>query len=496
MGLRSSVSTWLSAAWTSVGGLFGGGSGYTATDPRRKVLPLGHRPGNSTANQVLTASLSGLRAYSRNLERNNPTARAGVEGLVANVVGTGIALEPDTGDKTTDDLIRAEWNALIDSCDVCGRRTFYALQGEAFRDIVVAGEFLWRIVVDPARIKEGLSPIAILPLEAEWLDETANTSGRPGEDGLTWIGGVGIDGYGRARKYRIRHPEYAGGDYEILSDKELIHDFERRRSLQARGEPWFAPIIETLQQERDLVDTELAGAKVTASIGLVITSQAHGALDTTEDGDDEDPAQSLRLGGVSRMYPGEDVKAFAHTRPSQQIAPFRQMLRGDIAASLRLPQRFLDRDVSRANYSSMRADMLDSERLLAPVREWFGHATAGRLYKMALPYLALRAGVKLPRANYKLLPDGQPYVDPYKDIQGAAMGIATGLTTWETEIAKRGGDYRAVWAQAKRERDEAKKLGLYFDLSGTNAPAPDTTIGAEGPQQVAAEGGKEIIAHE
>jgi hypothetical protein len=105
--------------------------------------------------------------------------------------------------------------------------------------------------------------------------------------------------------------------------------------------------------------------------------------------------------------------------------------------------------------------MLDNERLLAPVREWFGHQTVGKLYQAVLPYLAIKAGVEVPkRKAYRLVPDGQPYVDPLKDAQAAAMAISFGLSTYEQEIGKRGGDYRQVWAKLAEERAELDRLGI------------------------------------
>lgn len=464
------------ATWTaSTLGL----GGYTATDPRRKILPVGNRPTNATANELLTANLPGLRAYCRHLERNNPTARAGIEGLLAQVIGTGIALEPDTGNPQTDKRIRVVWHDYIRSCAVNGL-DLYHLQGLAFRETITAGEFVWRLVTLPERVNQGLVPIAVLPLEAEWLDHNSTSSGMADEKGITWVGGVGVDKYGRPLYYRLRRPDMnAGGETETVDAKEVIHEFERRRALQARGEPWLSPVIETLQQERDLIDAELKSAVNTSAMAMVITADAHDTLDTTEDGTADDPAQAIRLGGVARLYPGEKIEALSHTRPSQQIKPFREMLCGETAAALRLSRRWLSKDYSGTSYMNTRAEMLDAERLLSPVREWIGKATAGRLYAAALPYLALKAGVPLPRANYRLLPDGQPYVDPFKDIQGAAMAVGAGFSTWEREIAKRGEDYRELWAQAALERAELKKMGLAFDLSGTNAPAPESAPGLE-----------------
>lgn len=471
MGKRSLLKTLWSGVASSLG--FGVQGGYNATDPRRKLISNSMllAQNRSTANQLLTGSLNVLRGYCRQLDRNNATARAAGDAIAASIVGTGIALEPDTGDKKTDDIIRPLWNDFIMSCDVRGR-DIYALQLEAARELAFAGEAFWRIVVDADEFGgKGKIPLRILPLEGEWVaDDMPNN-----EQGITWVSGIALDKYARPVKYLLKNPE--SGDSEEVTADRMIHIFEQRRALQARGEPWLTPVIETLLNERDLVDAELSAAKQTAAMALVITSDMHDTLDTTEDGDATDPAQALRVGGVARMFPGEKVESFSHTRPSQQIAPFRQMLRGDIAAALRISQRFLDRDPSRANYSSMRADMLDQEKLICPVKESFGHMSIGKVYQAVLPFLALAAGIKTPNAKYKLLPDGQPYVDPYKDAQAAAMAISSGLTTFEDEISKRGKDRKKVWEQLALEQKEAEAMGLKLDLSGTNAPAPQSSVG-------------------
>lgn len=467
---QSAISKWFSSIATGIGAWFG--MGYNATDPRRKLLDAQTilYANRTSANELLSSNISALRAHCRNLTRNNPTARAGVEAFAALLVGTGIALEPDTGDEDTDKRIRNAWNAWIKSADVLGR-DLYCIQTEAARELPQAGEALWRIVVDKSlATPENPIPVRVLALEGEWLVDEVPDGG-----GTSWVSGIKLDVYARPETYFLRNPQT--GAEEAVPAAHIAHIFEPKRPLQARGEPDFAPIIETMMNERDLVDAELCAAKQTAAMAMVITSDNHGAPDTSEDGDGDDPVQPVKLGGVARLYPGEDIKAFSHTRPSQMIAPFRQMLRGDIAAALRIPQRFLDRDVGRANYSSMRADMLDTQRLLAPLREQFGHQTAGRLYRAVLPYLAMSAGVPTPRSDYRLLPDGQPYVDPVKDIRAATDAIAAGLSTWEQEIGARGGDYRQVWEQLKKEQAQASKLGIKINLGGTNAPAPQSSVG-------------------
>lgn len=445
-GVRGVLSTMLRPiASTLIGWL----SGYHATDPRRKILSPSQRAqaSKASANQLLNGNLTALRSYCRDLERNNPTARAGIEALAGLVVGSGIRLEPDTGDADTDQLVRGLWCSWCDNAGVHGE-SIYQLQSLGMREVPAAGEGLWRLVRDESRPLG----IGILPYDPEWLRDDIG-----GANSMTAVAGIELDKYGRATSYMLQNPESLQGGEPVPAD-QIIHFFERRRSIQHRGEPWFAPLIETLIQERDLVTAELEAAVNTASLGIGVESEYQDPLDTTEYGDTDDPAHELHVGGVVRMLPGDKIHPFSHSRPSQQIAPFRQMLRGDIAAALRIPQRFLDRDVTRANYSSMRADMIDTERLLGPVRTWFGDQTIGECYRRLLPIIAASLDIPVPAPSYRLVPDGQPYVDPQKDIAAAIAAIEGHLSTYEAEIGKRGGDYMAVWKQAAAEQAKQQEI--------------------------------------
>lgn len=447
--IASTVTGWLGA--------------YTGSDPRRKPLQ-GRRPFNATANQVLAANLPLLRSHCRQLERNNPTARAVIDGLTAQVVGSGIALVPDTGDQALDKLLIVEWSNYLRGCAVDGC-DLYHLQAQAFRDMVTAGEFVWRLVILPERAVAGDVPLAVLPLESEWIAEGMN---QPSYDGPTMrVGGIELDRMGRPQRYWLMNPEL-GADLpaEPVPAAEIVHGFERRRSLQARGEPWLAPVIERLYQEGDLVDAELAAAKAASGVAVAITSKYHDSVTTDPAGD---PVTDIPVGSTVRLFPDESVEVIKTDRPSQGIKPFRGMLRGDISAATRCAQRFLDRDYTAANYSSMRAGMLDDERLLGPLRELHGHLTAGRVYRAWLPWACLRLGRSVPRATYRLIPDGQPYVDPVDDVAADSASIAAGFTSHEAVIGKRGGDYREVWKQLAAERQLAEQLGIEIDLGGKGA---------------------------
>ena len=459
--------SFLGALFTSTWNTLGVGSmAYDATDPRNSSLRgQFYRP---TTHADLVNNIPALRNICRSFERNNSTVRAIVEGLVANVIGSGIGLEPDTGDDEVNDKIRAEWNKYIRYCGIDGTG-LYQLQQVAFRDIVIGGEALARLVIEEDRNREKKIPLAILPLEPEWL----------GGDGMTLsaqnnteMGGVILDDYGRPKAYRLMSPQ---GILEEIPARMVLHAFERRRSMQVRGEPWLAPILTTLRQEKDLVQIELEAAKNSSAYAVAIMTPGGQASEMDEMGR---AVRNIQPGTVAELLPGEQIQMLQSNRPAQQIAEFRKMLRGDEAAACKLGQRWLDRDVSGANYSSMRADMLDQEKLIGPCREWFGHQYVGKLYKAVLPYLALKAGVSLPSSDYRLIPDGQPYVDPLKDAQAGAMAIAFGLSTFEEECGKRGKDWKQVMEQKKREEEFADSLDLSIQTPAGIMVGEDGDLGA------------------
>jgi lambda family phage portal protein len=476
-GGRSLFSAIFTSSWNSLGSWLGT---YDAADPRNVAMR------GVIARPVSAADLAVSTPYIRNLcrnyERNNSTVRAMTEGIVANVVGSGIALEPDTGDPAVDEKIREVWDEYIRDCFVDGMG-LYAGQTLAMRDTVVAGEAIWRFVVDATDGDK--IPLKILPLEAEWLGDSGQTVVGMNSG---YVGGVKIDQLGRPISYSLYSPS---GVMEEVPAAMVAHIFERRRALQIRGEPWYAPILTTLRQEKDLVTSELEAAKNTSGFAAAITTNGGLPPDMDEKGD---VTRDIRLGSVLELQQGEDIKLLNHTRPSQQIAPFRDMLRGDMAGACRIGRRWIDRDVSQANYTSTRVDMLDQERLTGPVREWFGHATAGKLYEKVLPYLAIKAGVAMPRDNYRLVPDGQPYVDPLKDAQAAAMAIEFGLSTFEQEVGKRGGDYKQIWAKLAEEKKMLDKLGIVLHTPSGVPFGDEAAIAAgadnDGPKTKTKPGGK------
>lgn len=460
---------------------------YNSTDPRRKILEKWVVQ-KATANQALVNNLQTIVNQCRQLERNCPSARAVVEGLVADIIGTGIDVAPDTGSSPRDDKIKRVWQEWCESAAVDGT-SLWELQAQACREIATAGGPLWRFVVLPERVAEGRLPLAILPLEVEWLSSLPVAPTAPG---ASFVNGVEMDKLGRPIAYHLLDPALAGNPQtgERVLAKSIVYGFEKRRPGQALGEPMLAPLIERFKQEEDLVRIELKSAEIAANFAVAVTSEYH--PDTTDDetgtSDTAEGVVDISPGTVTRLIPGEDVKALQSNRPNQQIAPFRAMLRGDIAACARTSKKWLDRDYSSATFMNTRMEQDDSTRMHKPTQHWLARFIASRPYLEVLPWIMLRLGQEMPAEGtparikllaHKILPDLPGYVDPLKDGQAAIQNIAGGLSTYEEECSKRGKDWQKVAEQRAKELEFYDSLGL--DDPATPKPAAPEPAAASEP---------------
>lgn len=428
---------------------------YASTDASRKSL-YDFRPGNPSA-AVLSGSLPLLIAHCRQVERTTPLARAVSDGIVASVVGSGITLLPDTDDRDRDEALLQEFERWADHALADGG-TLWDWQRMACRELVTAGAALARIVTLPDRLDRGWLPIAILPLEVEWLccEQVATVAA-----GNTFVAGVELDRFGRPAAYHLRHPEALQGGERVPAEY-VIHIYERRRAQQVRGEPILAAVVERALQDARLVETELSASVATAAPAVAITSEAGSHPTLSEGPDSDDEFVDVNPGTVVRLRPGESIATLQNNRPAQGIAPFRDQIRMDVASAARCSMWWLDRNPARANFSSMRMDQLLDRRSLAALKEAVGNGTAGRAYVAVLPYLSLAVGVKPgPQLErYDLRPDEPPYVDPLKEVSADALAIQFNMITLEELCARRGRNWQQVLEQRAREVAMARELNL------------------------------------
>lgn len=417
-------------------GGFGGGNAYASTDGRRPESKE-FRVTSGTSSQTLVPSLDQLIAQGRDLDRSHPKAKALVEGYRADVIGTGIGIQPRTGDAALDSALLSAFELWAERAGILGE-TLYELQGQAAGDIFLAGASLWRWISVPG---EAGVPLRLAALEVEWLSPEPVGPITPGCD---FIRGIDIDTLGRPRAYHLRNPETQQTEHVAAS--QIIHCYIRRRARQVHGEPEAASLLIRLWQDNEIVSTELRAAKNNSNIaGILKTPDA----DLTADNDSTErrhAALQIAPGQIQTIGQDEDFITVENKRLSAGIGDFRHTIDGDLAAGAGVSRQWLDRDSSRANYSSMREDGLRDQRRLAPARLCLGRHLAGRVYETIAPFLFLSLGRILPsdpatRARllrYEQRPDQPPYVDPLKDAQALAYQLEKDLITEDEVHAARG----------------------------------------------------------
>ncbi len=452
----------------------------------------------------LAQSLPTLIARCRHAFQNSPTARAIVEAKVALIVSTGIDIEPTPGIERDAAALRSAWLMLVECADASGRSNLYEMQRQAWRQIETAGSFIW-IIVDLDDPNRPL-PFALHAIEPDLLSPVPV---EPIAEGNTFALGIERDRYAKPIRYHFDETAASqmtsplGGSLlpgsgglprgisasapttrMVLPADRVIHGYRILRPSQSTGEPGLAPILNTLHQERRLVEAELTAALNGAACSVAIVSKGGGGrgLSDGSTGTDGNGNAEFRLepGTIFTLDEGESTEVIQNNRPSQAIAPFRLMLCGDEAGATGVPQRMINRDVSRANYSSMRADQLDTKRIIDPETAWFGRLVAREVYLRAFAQLAVLAMVYIPPRRslaYRLATacevqtDGWAYVDPQKDVAGAIDAIRAGLSTFRDERSSRGKDARDLQKRLEAELKNPLLAQIFNDTPTTPAPA-------------------------
>lgn len=180
------------------------------------------------------------------------------------------------------------------------------------------------------------------------------------------------------------------------------------------------------------------------------------------------------------FMPGTTLNMRPAGTPGGVGAAFEASLLRHIAAALGLSYEELSRDYSQVSYSSARASMLTTRRFMAARKKSVADRFASIIYTNVLEEEIANGNVPLPKGRkredfYKPLmreayskcswigaSSGQ--IDELKETQAAILRIKSGLSTYEAEIAKLGGDFREVFNQRAREEGIIKAKGLAFSL--------------------------------
>ena len=437
---------------------------------------------NTSADSEIITSLRLLRARSRQLVRDNETAKNAVRIVQNNVVGTGIGLQALVANSRgklvgeVNDQIEAAWAKWADkrACHTAGLLGFADIERLIMAQIVEAGEVLVRKVRQPF----GGSPIpfALEVIEADRLMDQWQTARAPNGNAIRM--GVEVDAWGRPVAYWL-HPVHPG-DYQFTTfvpaafirvpADEIIHLYVIDRWPQTRGVPWFHATLKRLNDMAGYAEAEIVAARASANIV--------GFIKAPEPGPGDDVQFNQRVidsepGTFKQLLPGEDFVGFNPTRPNAALEPFMRFMLRSAAAGVGVSYESLSRDYSQSNYSSSRLALLDDRALWRILQGWLIRNFRAEIHRDWLDAAVLAGEVRVP--DYYSHPDkyravrfkprGWSWIDPTKEVTAYRLAVRAGFTTVADVIADTAGglDAEDVFKARRQELDLMDELDLVFD---------------------------------
>lgn len=334
----------------------------------------GWNPPLENINALVASGGPRLLARSRELVVTNGYAANACEAFAANLVGDGIKPSSLITDAALRDQVQKLWLAWTDEADADGLTDFYGLQAMVAREMFVAGECFVRL--RPRRVEDGLLvPLQLQLLQSEMLP-FEKTEADPNGNRIRC--GIEFDLIGRrvAYHFRRRHPgdstdqRVAVPDTVRVPAEEVLHIYRPIDAGQIRGLPHVAPAMVRLFLLDQYDDAELDRKKTAAMFAGFITKTMPEDPMLGEGAADLDGAAmaSLEPGTMQVLLPGEDVKFSSPADVGGGYEAFQYRTLLAVSASLGLPYHLVTGDVRQANYSSLRAELVEFRRRIGQLQ--------------------------------------------------------------------------------------------------------------------------------
>lgn len=455
-----------------------------------------------SADADIIENLPALRSRTRDLEQSNGRVAGIVKTLLDNVIGTGIRPEPiilesalgieEGRAREIEEELKEFWRAFVPRADASRKCDFYGLQRQSLWAQIVNGESLYL----PQSIADPNSPVSLklFGVESDRLETPTDKV----SSGLVH-GGIQVGArYGEPQKYFFmkRHPGdefmpnqpstefFAISAEDRFGRKLVLHTFDQTRSGQSRGVPLFAPVLKSIFDQQRYLEAERIAALLSACIGLIINDSSgntgQNGLLTTLDGktvEDFGPGMVWRGNGL-------EITQINNQRPGDNFAAFIKDIDRTIANACGMAYELAMKDYSNANYSTLRAALVDARRGFAVDQKRNVHFFCQPTWEMFVDELVLSGKMDLPKyfenRNQWLkvlwVPHGHDWIDPDKEVKAAKNALEIGITTLKEVIAGRnGGNVRDTIKQRGIEKKLMESEGLIVEpAEPEQTPATET----------------------
>ena len=447
---------------------------------------------SGSADGDLLVDLPEMRRNSRSMVRDDSSASAMVRVLEDNIVGTGLrpqmmvdreatGLSDSEADRFNRDA-EAYFAVAAEEVDASENDTFWSMQRQVLRTLVVDGEFLLhRTYIEDSRRLVGTAfecidvDRLVDPVVSGSIDVRAGVEVGDRQNALAyWITPRHPDETGvlhKTPRMRTNVPErwlrYAGGQPSIL------HGFRRDRPGQTRGVPFFAASFALVEAMNDMLETELQAARAAAKFCAFIKQ----TMDTNAGGIEQDSDgqwhERLESATIRYLNAGEELVPYTPNRPGNNFEPFVVRVLRSICASLGLPYEMVAKDFGGMNYSSARVALLEARRGFEALQQLLVEKLCQPVFAATMVDGIVSGKIRMPRGFLQRpslflraywQPPAWGWVDPTKEIDASRLAIENSLSTPQAEAARQGGDAEANLEQRARFLKRAQQVEKAYGL--------------------------------
>lgn len=435
-------------------------------------------------NSVTNAAQVKLRDRARDMTRNDAHIARALSVETNNLVGYGITATAKGGPDDSPQQHRAE--AADAAWELWGRPGVADIEGRHTRDALVS--LLVRSAKEGGdaliqRIADRSSPLRfrLRVMEGDLLDETKNE--RLSEGGRI-TQGVEQDEVGRVVAYWIRRSHPGEGwpfmgtlttDSVRVPATDIIHFFVPLRPGQLRGLPMASPVLATKRDLADLTHFELVRRKVeTAVAGFIVPGDdlEAGVTSPEDDGNitpgaydtDGNIVEDIQPGLLATLRGGKDIKFNTPQASGGHVEQSKHLLH-DVAVGMGLSYEQLTGDLSGANYSSLRAGLLEFWRRIESEQWLYLIPTVmQRLWDWCMEGAYLAGRLDTPDVPVEWSPPKRASVDPSKDILADYLKVRGGFDTWASVVGENGYTAARLVEMLAAERALWDAAGLTLDV--------------------------------
>lgn len=452
---------------------------YEAAQPSRlrKI-----KTDSGSGDAIVERAGESLRLQARHLDENHDLAGGVLDVLVNNVVGRGVAVEPQvklkSGElaKSVNDQLMELWEEWVRFPEVTWEshwnHMLRLLARHWFRD----GEVLVKHIEGTnASIDHGtIVPYSVEMIEADFLPFDLN------DEKKKIVHGVEKNAWRRPRAYYL-YKEHPGNSHTLVTRQDvkrfpaekMLHLKITKRISQTRGISVFASVMTRMEDIKDYELSERLAAKVAASICAFIRKSLDGPATGVQVDDAGQRLMKMQPGMIfDNLLPGEEVGMIDSNRPNTMLEQFRNSQLRAVAAGTSTGYSSISKDY-RGTYSSQRQELVEQSVHYAVLREYFIERCVRPIWERFVTMAVLSGQLKISENEINkstLIKAGfqgpvMPWIDPQKEAVAEEKLIQAGLKARAQSIRERGGNPQATFEQIKQEREQDKEAGLTFSTS-------------------------------